>query len=110
MSTTVVIIGFYGSKLRHVEKYATALAEIPGVKRTILNECSGTLSSLTVGSFRDARNIVKEINEDKKVVFHVLSNRGMFVYLLTVRLLPKDVQIAGVVFDSCESEMWHIDW
>jgi hypothetical protein len=101
---TVVILGFYGSKRRHVEKYANVWeTSVPGVKRCILNECSGTMSFLTMGALGDAKTLAKELkDETDPVVFHVLSNRGMLVYLRTVRRLPASVRVAGVVFDSCK--------
>lgn len=103
MSHTVVVIGFYGSKPRHVEKYATAWKDnVAGVKSVITNDCSGTLSLLTLGSRRDAKKVVEQIKNETHVVFHVLSNRGMWVYLEVVRMLPKNVKVDGVVFDSCK--------
>ena len=103
MSHTVVVIGFYGSKRRHVEKYANAWERhVPGVKSVVLNECSGTLSLLTLGIHRDAKRIANELKDERNVVFHVMSNRGMGVYLETVRLLSSNVKIDGVIFDSCE--------
>jgi len=103
MSHTVVVIGFYGSKPRHVEKYAAIWKDmVPGVKRVVANDCSGTLSLLTLGSHRDAKNIVSQIKDESHVIFHVLSNRGMWVYLEVARMLPSNVKIDGVVFDSCE--------
>ena len=107
MAITVVILGFYGSQRRHVEKYALAWqANVPGVRRCVLNECSGTLSFLSLGMLKDARKVVKEFkdgnNDDDTVFFHVLSNRGMFVYLEVARLLPSTIKVGGVVFDSCK--------
>lgn len=97
---TVVILGFYGSSVKHVQKYSKAWVEnIPGIKRTVLVPSQSSFSLLLL-DYLDAKYVVKEIKDEENVVFHVLSNRGMFVYLQVVHMLPKSVTVLGTIFDS----------
>jgi hypothetical protein len=112
IETIVIVIGFYGSTKRHVEKYGKVWREDvdQNINQVLLFPCSGTLSMFTLGAINDAKAIVRKVQEivqkqpsrKYQVIFHVLSNRGMWVYLETVRRLARKIKVAGVVFDSCK--------
>lgn len=108
MTFTLVVIGFYGSRKRHTEKYEAAW-------RTVLGDQLGTVilnpnpHVMLYSGYQDACSILEQLEGGQNVIFHVLSNRGMAVYLQVVKRLPSQTKVAGVVFDSCPGQIsWRI--
>lgn len=101
----VVVLGFYGSQSKHVEKYSAVWRNQQGIATVISVPCDGNpLVLVTAGLFEARRALVQiQASGATNVIFHVLSNRGMLIYLsLVYLLLPRnEIKVRGVVFDSC---------
>ncbi|KAH9259049.1 hypothetical protein BASA81_002669 [Batrachochytrium salamandrivorans] len=103
----VVVLGFYGSQAKHVDKYANVWRQTAQCD-VITVPCSGSPWVLVTSGFFEAQRVLRLILSAQcdELVFHVLSNRGMLVYLnLVCVLLPKRIKVLGAVFDSCPGSL-----
>lgn len=103
----VVVLGFYGSQAKHVDKYASVWRQAAQCD-VLTVPCSGSPLVLATAGVFEARRVLRLIlaAQCDELVFHVLSNRGMLVYLnLVCVLLPQRIKVLGAVFDSCPGSL-----